>query len=201
MFAGSAPAHPFRRRPCQAKRRGTTRSEWRNPSTSGRPARPLRSADQPGPHAPASRPPWRIVDRSRDRRRLRRSIRTSRTPAGNTQQQTTACLPCRSPPEPPSISPLKVTSPAEAAKCRELPPSTLRCKQVCPAHTTSRAPQDGRMARRCYSLRTSLLSAVRTRIADQFPAHRRTHPSPVRHVRTHDTDARVGFSSPINTGA
>jgi hypothetical protein len=30
----------------------------------------------------------------------------------------------------------------------------------------ARAPQDGRMARRCYSFWTSLLSAIRTRIAD-----------------------------------
>jgi hypothetical protein len=40
-----------------------------------------------------------------------------------------------------------------------------RCGQPCPGRMIARAPQDGRMARRCYSWCTGLLSAVRMRIA------------------------------------
>jgi hypothetical protein len=39
-----------------------------------------------------------------------------------------------------------------------------------PRLTIPRAPQDGRMTRRCYSSRTSLLSAVRTRIERLIPS-------------------------------
>jgi len=48
------------------------------------------------------------------------------------------------------------------------------CGQPCPACMIARAAQDGRMARRCYSSHTGLLSAVRTRIVEYPQAHRRT---------------------------